>query len=221
MVLLSTKKLDEKFKLAFYKNGISLVEEPMIKTTVIDFIWPEIKYGIIITSSKALEAILNKSKYESLKKFPFFCVGNFTKNKLAKSGFNILEVENSAEELANKITEQYSTRAFNYFCGKQRLNFIENVLKTNNIELLISEVYKTDEISKKVNGDFDGVLFFSPSAVKSYALLNSFESKKIFSWGNTTGKEIAKHTDNYFISKKPEINSLIQMVNKYLKKTDA
>ena len=43
MVLLSTKILDEKFKLAFYKNGISLVEEPMIKTTVIDFIWPEIK----------------------------------------------------------------------------------------------------------------------------------------------------------------------------------
>ena len=34
MILLSTKKLDEKFKLAFYKNGISLVEEPMIKTTV-------------------------------------------------------------------------------------------------------------------------------------------------------------------------------------------
>ena len=70
MVLLSTKKLDEKFKLAFYKNGISLVEESMIKTTVIDFIWPEIKYGIIITSSKALEAILNKSKHKSLKKFP-------------------------------------------------------------------------------------------------------------------------------------------------------
>ena len=73
------------------------------------------------------------------------------------------------------------------------------------MNLFLSEVYETKEASKKVEDNFEGVLFFSPSAVKSYALNNSFNSKKCFSWGHTTAKEIAKHAPNYFISKKPEI----------------
>lgn len=218
MIVLSTKKLNKQFKFAFDQNGIDLVETPMIKTEIIHFIWPEIKFGIIITSSKALKALLNHSQHESLKELPFFCVGTNTKNRLTKLGLKVLECENSAEHLANKILEKYSDKIFNYFCGKQRLDSIEKILKKPNI--LISEVYETKEVPKKVSDKFDGVIFFSPSAVKSYASTNSFNSQKFFSWGNTTGNEIAKHTNNYFISKNPEINSLILIIKKHLKKTD-
>jgi len=218
MRLLSTKKLNSKIKLALYQSGIYTFEAPMIKTRIIDFQWPKIEYGVIITSSTALKSILKNSQYKSIIKLPFFCVGTTTKIRLIEFGLNVVECENSAKDLANKIIQKYSNKTFNYFCGKQRLNITENLFKKNNVNLFLSEVYETKEASKKVEDNFEGVLFFSPSAVKSYALNNSFNSKKCFSWGHTTAKEIAKHTDNYFISKKPEIKSLILLLKKHIKK---
>ncbi len=56
--ILSTKKLNKKTRLAFGENGIHAIEAPMIKTALIDFQWPKIEDGIIITSSTALKSIL-------------------------------------------------------------------------------------------------------------------------------------------------------------------
>ncbi|MDG2371991.1 MAG: uroporphyrinogen-III synthase [Flavobacteriaceae bacterium] len=219
--ILSTKKLNKKTRLAFGENGIHAIEAPMIKTALIDFQWPKIEDGIIITSSTALKSILKHKQFRTIINLPFFCVGPITKNKLIKLGLKVVLCENSAKELSYKLVEHYSDKAFNYFCGKQRLDIIENLMITNNISISFSEVYETKEKSKKVEDNFEGVLFFSPSAVKSFALNNSFNSKKYFSWGNTTANEIAKHTNNYFISKKPEIKSLILLIKKHIKKTDA
>ena len=118
-------------------------------------------------------------------------------------------------KLANKIKENYSNKTFTYFCGKQRLNTIEKTLKKSTINVIFCEVYKTMLIPKKVKGKFDGVMFFSPSAVKSYALINSFKNQKIFSWGNTTANEIKKYTSDFFVSKNPEIKSLIQIIKNH------
>jgi len=221
MQILSTKKLNKKTRLAFCENGIHAVETPMIKTALIDFQWPKIEDGIIITSSTALKSILKHKQFRSIINLPFFCVGTITKNKLIELGLNVIVCENSAKELSYKLIEHYYDKTFNYFCGKQRLDIIENLMIINNINISFSEVYETKETPKKVEDNFDGVLFFSPSAVKSYAIINSFNSKKYFSWGHTTANEIAKHTNNYFISKKPEIKSLILLIKKHIKKTDA
>jgi len=217
MQILSTKKLNKKTRIAFCENGIYTVEAPMIKTALIDFQWPKIKDGIIITSSTALKSIIKHKQFKTIMNLPFFCVGTITKKKLIELGLNVVECEKSAKELSHKIIEHYSKKTFNYFCGKQRLDIIENLIIPNNISLCFSEVYETIETPKKIEKNFEGVLFFSPSAVKSYALINSFNSKKYFSWGHTTANEIAKYTDNYFISKKPEIKSLILLLKKHIK----
>ena len=217
MILLSTKKLNVKIKSALYKSGINIFEAPMIKTRLIDFQWPKIEDGIIITSSTALKGVLKHTEYKTIIKTPFFCVGTSTKVKLLELGLNVIECEYSAKGLANKIIKKYSNKTFNYFCGKQRLNVIDELFKKNSIGLCFSEVYETKETSIKIENCFEGVLFFSPSAVKSYAKNNSFDSKIFFSWGNTTAKEIAKYSDNYFVSKKPEINSLILLIKNTLK----
>ena len=216
MRLLSTKKLNEKMKMAFIKNNISIVEMPMIKTVKINFIWPEIQDAIIITSSFALNP-----GFKSLKKYPFFCVGSRTKEKLIELGIKIEACEKSAKNLAIKIGDNYPKKSFNYFCGKQRLKTIENFALVNNIKINISEVYKTNEIHKKINEKFDGIIFFSPSAVRSYVSLNTFDSLKVFSWGNTTTEEITKYCDTCFTSKSPSIESLILLINKTLKKFNA
>ena len=217
MILLSTKKLNVKIKSALYKSGIDIFEAPMIKTRLIDFQWPKIEDGIIITSSTALKGILKHSEYRTIIKTPFFCVGTSTKVKLLGLGLNVVECEYSAKDLANTIIKKYSNKTFNYFCGRQRLNIIDNLFKKNSVDLSFCEVYETKETSVKIESSFENVLFFSPSAVKSYAKNNSFDSKTCFSWGNTTAKEIAKYSDNYFVSKKPELNSLILLIKNTLK----
>ena len=215
MRLLSTKKLSLKTKSTLQKSGIDVFEVPMIKTRLIDFKWPKIEDGIIISSSTALRGILKHSQYNTILKTPFYCVGTSTKIKILDLGLNVVECQNSAEDLSNKIIKEYPNKTFNYFCGKQRLNTIEKLFKNNGVNLFLSEVYETKQAPVKIDSHYKGILFFSPSAVKSYAKNNSFNSKKCFSWGKTTAKEIVKYSTNYFVSKKPEINSLISLIKKH------
>jgi uroporphyrinogen-III synthase len=215
MRLLSTKKLNPKTKSTLNESGIDVFEVPMIKTRLIDFKWPKIEDGIIISSLTALRGILKHTQYNTLIKTPFYCVGSSTKIKLLELGLNIVECQNSAEDLSNKIIKDYSNKTFNYFCGKQRLNTVEKLFKKNGVNLFLSEVYETKQAPIKIDSHFEGILFFSPSAVKSYAKNNSFNSKICFSWGKTTAKEIVKYSTNYFVSKKPEINSLISLIKKH------
>ena len=67
MLLLSTKKLNKKFKYAFDKSEINFVEIPMIEKIAINYRWPEIKYGIIITSSYALKVLLKNNFFLIIK----------------------------------------------------------------------------------------------------------------------------------------------------------
>ena len=221
MRLLSTKKLSKKMKLAFNKNNITIIEIPMIKTVRVNFVWPKIQEGIIITSSSALKSIVKHPSYYNLKKHPFFCVGSYTKKRLSELGLNVEECEASSKDLALKIGDKYSKKKFNYFCGKQRLKTIEIFAKKNNIDIKISEVYETFEIRKKIKEKFDGIIFFSPSAVRSYVSLNSLNTQKVFSWGQTTAKEIKKYCDIFFTSKTPSIKSLVSLIKKTLEKINA
>ena len=221
MRLLSTKKLSKKMKLAFNKNNITIIEIPMIKTVRVNFVWPKIQEGIIITSSSALNSLVKHPNYYNLKKHPFFCVGSYTKKRLSELGLNVEECEASSKDLALKIGDKYSKKKFNYFCGKQRLKTIEIFAKKNNIDIKISEVYETFEIRKKIKEKFDGIIFFSPSAVRSYVSLNSLNTQKVFSWGQTTAKEIKKYCDIFFTSKTPSIKSLVSLINKTLEKINA
>ena len=218
---MSTKKLSKKMKLAFNKNNITIIEIPMIKTVRVNFVWPKIQEGIIITSSSALKSIVKHPSYYNLKKHPFFCVGSYTKKRLSELGLNVEECEASSKDLALKIGDKYSKKKFNYFCGKQRLKTIEIFAKKNNIDIKISEVYETFEIRKKIKEKFDGIIFFSPSAVRSYVSLNSLNTQKVFSWGQTTAKEIKKYCDIFFTSKTPSIKSLVSLINKTLEKINA
>jgi uroporphyrinogen-III synthase len=208
-------------KLAFNKNNITIIEIPMIKTVRVNFVWPKIQEGIIITSSSALKSIVKHPSYYNLKKHPFFCVGSYTKKRLYELGLNVEECEASSKDLALKIGDKYSKKKFNYFCGKQRLKTIEIFAKKNNIDIKISEVYETIEIRKKIKEKFDGIIFFSPSAVRSYVSLNSLNTQKVFSWGQTTAKEIEKYCDIFFTSKTPSIKSLVSLINKTLEKINA
>ena len=58
-------------------------------------------------------------------------------------------------------------------------------------------VYHTIENPHPLNTDYDGVIFFSPSAVNSFFTDNKPGEKVIFyTMGDTTANEIKKHCSN-------------------------
>jgi uroporphyrinogen-III synthase len=80
-------------------------------------------------------------------------------------------------------------------------------------------VYKTEEVPVKVSKDYNGILFFSPSAVRSFFSRNTIGDKTTpFTAGTTTANALSTYTNKVVISEHPSqasmINKLIEYYNK-------
>jgi uroporphyrinogen-III synthase len=87
---------------------------------------------------------------------------------------------------------------------------LEEVLPANGIEIQAIEIYKTQLLDHVVKGHFDGLLFFSPSAVRAYAQRNTFDQSHSFCLGTSTAKAVALHTQDYTIAKAPDEAQLLK-----------
>lgn len=213
--VLSTKKLAYNQKELLLNAGISLVEQDFISIVPIPFEINEIPENLIITSKNAVKAILDHPKVSQLRQKKSFVVGAKTSELLRANGFSVARITNYGSELAKEITEFHKTGEFLFFCGKKRNPELPNILKEHNIRFSEIEVYDTLAAPKKIDRIFDGVLFFSPSSVKSYCAENDLSGSIAFCIGDTTASEAKKYTDNVVIAKKQSIeNVIVQAVKK-------
>jgi len=90
-------------------------------------------------------------------------------------------------------------------------------LKKKKIKFQEIEVYKTSLNPKPFSQEFDGILFFSPSAVQSFTAENELKNSTIFCIGKTTASEAKKHSNNIITATKPSIENVIVQVVKYFK----
>lgn len=214
--ILSTKKLAENQRQLLLHADCSLVEYNAIKIEIINFEKPELVENAIITSQNAVLSILNSE----LRILNCFCVGIKTKNLLQKSGFNVVECSEYAENLADLLIQKYNNRKFHFFCGNLRSDEIPLKLKENKIHFEEIQVYNTTMNPNKFEREFDAVLFFSPSGVKSF-----WEVNKVFSVnpvsvciGKTTAAEAEKYTNKVVIANSTTIESVIAKAVNTLKK---
>ena len=124
-----------------------------------------------------------------------YCIGNTTK-KLVQEYFGedlIAETASDATELAEKIIEDNITDEVIFFCGDKRRDELPSILNEHNINVNEIEVYQTNIIQHTIEKNYDGILFFSPSAVQSFFSTNKLNDKTIlFAIGNTTSSAIKK-----------------------------
>jgi len=84
-----------------------------------------------------------------------------------------------------------------FFCGDKRRDELPDKLRANGINVTEVMVYHTLENPHAINSGYDGVVFFSPSAVNSFFTDNKPGDKVIFyTMGDTTASEIKKHCSN-------------------------
>lgn len=180
--------------------------------------------NVIFTSQNGVNAVhknlvQNKMSFERM-----FCVGDRTK-ALAEQLFGpqlfgtAVHVESSALALAKHIVDNHGDLDFTFFCGDKRLDDLPDYLRKNQVSRKEVIVYKTHYKSAPVTDKMDCVLFFSPSAVKSYLKENKPDPIAFcpvaFCIGQTTAMEANKHFKRVETAPNPSVRNVVELVNKY------
>ncbi len=210
--VLSTKLLSLAQKNLLINSGIGIVEYDAVKINFIDFTCDRHIKNVIITSQNAVNAVLQKD----IRIDRCFCVGAKTANLLSEQGINVVEIADYSRDLAEIILEKYPEEKFVFFCGNRRREELPSLLAESNIHFQEIEVYRTHLDPVTFEQKFDGIMFFSPSGVKSFISANVLNGNSAFCIGNTTAKEAGKHTKNLITATKPSIeNVIVQVVKKF------
>ncbi len=212
--ILSTKKLKLNQRSLLLQAGCSLVEYNAIK---IDFVSFEVPFNIenaIFTSQNAVETVMVRN----ININQCFCVGEKTKSLLEEFGCKVIKMTEYASELSEYLVRNHKDDTFHFFCGNIRSDEIPNKLRDNNIDFEEIEVYKTNLNPKKFERQFDAILFYSPSGVRSYFEEN--DSGRISSVavciGATTALEARGYIENVVISNTTTVESVIAKAVKIL-----
>ena len=167
----------------------------------------------VFTSMNAVEAV---GKLVTTKpSWKIFSIGNTTKNLIIKyfGKESISATAGNANLLAEKILEKKDIREVTFFCGDQRRNELPEKLESNGIKVHGIIVYRTTETARAINKGYDGILFFSPSAVNSFLLKNKVTpGTQLFAIGSTTAKALQPFTNQpVIIAETPGKENLLNL----------
>ena len=167
----------------------------------------------------AAEAVIQQLKKTKIQPdWNFYCLGGTTKKIIADYfGENkIKSVANNANDLADEVIGNKQTSVV-FFCGNIRRDELPDKLKQHHIAVEEVIVYETIETAQLIKKNYDGILFFSPSAVNSFFSINQLPDQTIvFAIGNTTAYSIKEFCKNpVVISDQPDKESLLQTAIDY------
>jgi len=214
--ILSTKKLRSNQKSFLLNAGFSVIEADFIKISLLPLQLKNLPDLLLFTSQNAVESVLNNEKANDLKNIPAICVGSKTRKLLEENDFKVLESEEYAQQLAPTIQEKYSKEHIAFFAGNIRRNTLPEAMQEKDISFDEYLVYQNDESSVKIEAKTDGILFYSPSGIKSYLKQNTITHQMCFCIGTTTADALKGITENIVIANEQTVeNVIIQCINYY------
>lgn len=225
MNILFTKNIDPKYLSEKLGNNISIDCVEVIKTKPIFVEHFDLKdQSLIFTSFNGVKSFF-ENKFKPNEDFTaknynkIYCVGEKTKRELRKNGFGTFKVLKNAETLSQFIIENCAQEKFIHFCGNLALDVLDKKLPLQNISYKKVTVYETEALNPVIHEKYHAIVFFSPSGVRSFAKNNSLENTILFSIGETTSKEIRKHTKSeIFTSTENTLLNLLSVIKNRLMK---
>ena len=212
--IISTKKLTTPQTELFHKK-VSAKSNDFIQVST-NRISPQVFKqeieNVVITSKNGVESIVLNAEAESIKFKNIYCVGRRTKRMIEQKIGPVTHSEKNAKSLANYLVENLEGNKVTYFCSDLRLDDLPTILRENGFEVNEVIAYTTKYNSQKVDDAVEGVMFYSPSTVKSFMQSNNALGIA-FCIGESTAREAKKHFENVRISKVPTVESVIELVN--------
>jgi len=231
--ILFTRSLSDNEQNIAKSNGLEVRIVPFIKTSSNydkELILNEIlslNDGIdafVFTSQNAVKALKPLFSeplfYNILKDKMVFATGAKTLQSLDTMNIKVtVPRSNEAESLANLIKNNGSVKVVVYFKGNLSFDILKNVLNKNNIKVIEKTIYHTSLTSEKIKDIdiFNGIAFYSPSAVDSFLRSNQIDKDiRVFCIGNTTGTYLKNLIPNEVIQpSEPESELLINRIRNY------
>jgi uroporphyrinogen-III synthase len=207
-LILSTRQLPPSTIKEAAENGILIDCIPFIHTEAVDSLEVRVEIEniallsatVIFTSGNAVAAVTDQLEF--VPDWKIFCTGHATKRSVEKFFGNdaILGSADDASALATIMTNECEDGEVFFFCGNMHRNELPSMLREANIYVTEIEVYRTSIIAQKITKEYDGILFFSPSAVNGFFKSNNVSKKAVlFAIGKTTANEIKKYSENKII----------------------
>jgi len=214
----STKTLSDEQRQLF-KNPIVVDSYDFVKISFnripITLLKSKLK-NVVITSQNAVESIITNCPAEELQFKNIYCVGRRTKKLIESKIGTVKHSENSAKKLADYLVEFIDGTEVTYFCSNIRLDELTRILEANGIRVNEVEAYETVSDSMELDSGIEGVMFYSPSTVKSY-MQNNDPDKIAYCIGETTAREAKRHFNDVRVAKIPTVESVVELVNENYK----
>jgi uroporphyrinogen-III synthase len=154
-----------------------------------------------------------------------YCIGGATRQAVSNffGAGCIAGTADSAKALAELIicdaASRTDLREVFFFCGDLRRDELPSALRRAAIGVTELIVYTARQVRHEVGQAYDGIVFFSPSAVHSFFFANGVAAGTLlFAIGQTTAGAIREYCANRtIISQSPEKETLIQMIIDFYK----
>jgi uroporphyrinogen-III synthase len=209
--ILSTRALSD--------ENVRRLEAPGFVVDTVDFI--EIKQTaarvthsfpqceqVLITSQNAVQALEDRGELKGIREKRILCVGTKTERMLLSKGVGVAQVYRSSEELAKDAVATGLVTTF--FTGKRRSPFIERAFREQGLELEVVALYDTRLTSVEIPHTYGAVLFFSPSGVESFFLMNELKGATAVCIGRTTEGAVLAHSKNTSVAAISTEESMIE-----------
>lgn len=167
----------------------------------------------VFTSIHAVEAV--GERLAVVTGWRIYCIGGATREAVAGifGADSIAGSAASARELADLIRKRGESRVV-FFCGDRRRDELPDALTKAGIGVDERVVYRTRLTPKRLDRDYAGVAFFSPSAVESFFSVNTIGAGvTLFAIGGTTAAAIHDRCSNEVVtSERPDKTVLIKLM---------
>lgn len=204
--ILSTRLLDASIAKRLRQKAFELEEHAFIRTqpvatqeTIARINRLTTDEVVAFTSAVAVEIVKDMFPQVPLK---VYCISGQTRQAIERH-FPTAMIAGTAESgkgLAEQIIEAGISKLV-FISGSQRRDELPVMLVAANIGLEELQVYETLETPVAISGNFDAVLFFSPSAVRSFFSMNQLQADSVcFAIGATTAGAIREYCGNKIIT---------------------
>jgi uroporphyrinogen-III synthase len=178
---------------------IRIVPRPAIEIKPQILLYAEERLTVIFTSAHAVNAVT-----KCLDKIPdwkIYCVGKETGLAIEKwfGAGAIVQSADNARDLSEIIINDKINQAV-FFCGGKRMDILPKNLMNHGLQPDEFIVYDTRLTPKHIDDQPDSILFFSPTAVRSFFSMNELSSETaVFAMGTTTALMLKQFTTNKII----------------------
>lgn len=210
ITIVSTRVLKGATKELMKHTRLQLIEKDFIAIEFLSINKIDLLDHIICTSTNAVKSLVEQIGPVLLRQKSFYCVGDKTTQLIKSFGGKVIVSCDYAEELAKVICARYAQFEFTFTSGTIRHETLPNQLKKHAVAYTEHHVYRTSLTSHTIVDQRSGILFYSPSGVRSFLQKNTLTNETCFCIGKTTAQSLVGKTDNIIIAPKPSVVQMVQ-----------